>query len=815
MTTPYRLLCHCLAALLLLSGCASESENLPVPDNQNGITITAKAIEMLPEVITSRASVEKTEAEKKINMLHLFFFDADGNFLTTKEQSAFKAYQVVDLGNSANNSVIVPENVFPGHNTLDGVQIVAVANPECDTPGCDRTGCTFRVKGINPGGEICHGDKDDAAAEKAIGNLSDLLGWYYRPAKREDVTMLPEVGMPMLGYLKVEGTATEITLSLRPLMARVDVNVKLDDKLDEKVVDHSLKITEYVIKNLLESVPFDGGNESGNVGMEETVVSVTGEKLAKGEESGVFTYYTFENVRAAKAELPETVKNMTEEEQQRWKPTIADENASAFAMRGEYTDHQGIKYNAQYTVYLGSNPVDNFEVKRNHCYKNNITISGIDNISTNDGYITFDGRVNVETFNEMYLSIINEKFMDAHWGVIPMDIYFSEGADSPECTVTIPDDCKEWIHLEHCSSEGMTDDDFVAGWGCKEYFTEDMLANVVKETTATVTRSRDRIYFYLDENASTKARTAKVELKYKSANEERTDYIELVQAGLIPFTYSGTTYYMEAYEEYTMHYDPLDPHGTTGWYDPEGIPWAAEGTPQSIKAFSNGELQSASIWRPLDLVWVWTPMDVIGGSDGKTICMYIMGIQNYSGDYNLSSQQIHLNNIYSEMAPTTAIGYSVSKNKKDASFTSQQVNWFLPSIDQLGAMMTSLYDNDKYLSFKEYYYWSSNTARNPNRSGVTPVRGNENRYRARATKLDDSGNIVRSEISNSISGYLSTTSDSDAERDYVSGDLTGASPIVSGDRDYSNVSYPDGGRTERKQKLRVRAIRVADGVSTN
>lgn len=795
MTTPYRLLCHCLAALLLLSGCASESENLPVPDNQNGITITAKAIEMLPEVITSRASVEKTEAEKKINMLHLFFFDADGNFLTTKEQSAFKAYQVVDLGNSANNSVIVPENVFPGHNTLDGVQIVAVANPECDTPGCDRTGCTFRVKGINPGGEICHGDKDDAAAEKAIGNLSDLLGWYYRPAKREDVTMLPEAGMPMLGYLKVEGTATEITLSLRPLMARVDVNVKLDDKLDEKVVDHSLKITEYVIKNLPESVPFDGGNESGNVGMEETVVSVTGEKLAKGEESGVFTYYTFENVREAKAELPETVKNMTEEEQQRWKPTIADENASAFAMRGEYTDHQGIKYNAQYTVYLGSNPVDNFEVKRNHCYKNNITISGIDNISTNDGYITFDGRVNVETFNEMYLSIINEKFMDAHWGVIPMDIYFSEGADSPECTVTIPDDCKEWIHLEHCSSEGMTDDKFVAGWGCKhDYFTDDMLTNVVKETSAIVTHSRDRIYFYLDENASTKPRTAIVEIKYKSANEERTDHVEIVQTGLLPFTYNGTTYYMEAYEEYTMHYDPLDPHGTTGWYDPEGIPWAAAGSGFEKKEFSN---DNKTWFQLIAGNFEWKPLDVIHSGDGMAICNYLMGIQSYSG-YSVPSQGIR--KIYPSSNPSTAVAIACSRNKKSVS-TTQSLNWFLPSVEQAQQMITSMN------GYNSEFYWSSNTARNPNKTMTSITTGiiyaHENPERARAVRFV-SGRFVDSELSSVLpADYPSSTSDEKLSKDYNSGN-------------YVDISYEKGGgRTFRTQKLRVRAIRTADGVTTD
>lgn len=796
--TPYKFL-SIAAAIILLSACTSENENAPVPEPGDGITITANAVEMLPEVIVSRADgPAKSTEERKINRLHLFFFDADGNLLVPnpKLENAISAYHIVDFGQSSANSISIPENAFAEHATLAGVQIVAVANPICERPGCDHSNCSFRVEGINPAGDICHGDKADATVENTIKNLDDLLEWYYRPAERKDVTKLPEGGMPMFAYMKIEDDSKEIQLNMRSLMARVDVNVKLDAS-EKNGNSPTLKITEYVIKNLPDCVPFGEVNadETSDVTLlaEDKTVPLNSEPLADGQEAALFTYYTYENIKSAVENLPDNAKNLPEEQQQRWKPTIADKKASAFAMRGEYVDHQGITYNAQFTVYLGSNETDNFEVKRNHCYKNNITISGLDNISSNDGYVTFDGRVNVETFNEMYISIINERHLDAHWCVIPMDIYFRDGTQSPECIVTIPEDCKAWVHLDHCSSEGMTDDDFVAGWGCKEYFTEDMLANVVKETSATVTRSRDRIYFYLDENASTQARTAKVELKYKSANEERTDYIELVQAGLIPFTYSGTTYYMEAYEEYTMHYDPLDPHGTTGWYDPEGIPWAAEGTPQSNKAFSDGTLNN-----PFGGDVIWSPLDVIHGSDGQAICRYIMGIQTYS-NYNVG--QIQINKIFPEKS-ATAIGSTCSKNKKTSSLSNQQLYWFLPSIDQLGAMMTST--NADNTNFEEDFYWSSNTARNPNYTlGSLRVQGRENAFRARATKLNNNNSIINSEVTNGVWAYPSTPNHDSAGEDYITGN-------------YTSVNYENGGgRTLRTQKLRVRAIRVADGVSTN
>lgn len=769
--TPYKFL-SIAAAIILLSACTSENENAPVPEPGDGITITANAVEMLPEVIVSRADgPAKSTEERKINRLHLFFFDADGNLLVPnpKLENAISAYHIVDFGQSSANSISIPENAFAEHATLAGVQIVAVANPICDRPGCDHSNCSFRVEGINPAGDICHGDKADATVENTIKNLDDLLEWYYRPAERKDVTKLPEGGMPMFAYMKIEDDSKEIQLNMRSLMARVDVNVKLDAS-EKNGNSPTLKITEYVIKNLPDCVPFGEVNadETSDVTLlaEDKTVPLNSEPLADGQEAALFTYYTYENIKSAVENLPDNAKNLPEEQQQRWKPTIADKKASAFAMRGEYVDHQGITYNAQFTVYLGSNETDNFEVKRNHCYKNNITISGLDNISSNDGYVTFDGRVNVETFNEMYISIINERHLDAHWCVIPMDIYFRDGTQSPECIVTIPEDCKAWVHLDHCSSEGMTDDDFVAGWGCKEYFTEDMLANVVKETTATVTRSRDRIYFYLDENASTKARTAKVELKYKSANEERTDYIELVQAGLIPFTYNGTTYYMEAYEEYTMRYDPLDPHGTTGWYDPEGIPWAAEGS-----GIENKETATPNFWAT-----TMTPFDT-PNADGLSISRYYFFGSGSSS--KMLQTQCSIIRIYPEHSTPTVFHYCVAKNcrTQNGDVSENQLLWFVPGISQLESMLSNY--SDQYESFSINLYWSANPAkRRADVWSVSSIIYPEQGDRARATHI----------IAN---GHVSSGSTTDSD------------------------NYPNGGRTLRTQKLRVRAIRVADGVSTN
>ena len=764
--------------------CSNDTLAPEVPEAVSSITITAQAVDMLPQIVSSRAGSEPKKAEeKKINRLHLFFFDKDGNFLTPDPQceEPFGAYHIVDLASSGATAVVVPKNAFVNQQNLEGVHIVAIANPICNSAECDHTDCSFRVEGLNPDGHICHGDKADPAAEKTITCLDDLLGWYYRPAPREDITALPDGGMPMFAHFtapagdsKILSHEGQIQLNMRALMARVDVVVKLSP--EETSEDHlfpTLKVTEYGVKNMPDCVPFTeiaegaASEVSPTEIIKEKTVMVDDRDIIEGQESAIFTYYTYENVRLRTRDpqeiYPEAVKSMGEDVRQRWKPLVADGNASAFVMKGEYVDHQGFNYKAEFTVYLGSDVIDNFEVRRNHCYKNNIYIRGLNNISPNDSYVTFDARVNVETYNEMYISVLNERHLDAHWCVLPMDVYFLGGA-SGECTVTIPEQDRDWIHLDHCSSEGMTDEQFVAGWGCKDYFTENMW-ELVPNTAATVTRSRDRIYFYVDENASTKPRMSRVEIHYKSATEERTDYIEIEQAGLLPFTYNGTTYYMEAYEEYAMHYDPLDPHGESGNYSPDGIPWAAEGS-----GLENKETATSNFWAT-----TMTPFDTPNATGWDITNYYFWGS---GSSEKILQTQCSAVKISDEAQAPTVFHYCSGKNKRNenGNIVQDKLRWFIPGISELETML--LQYNKSYLDFNNYFYWSANPAKRKHETwGVSSIIYPEQSDRARATHVNASGNHISS----------GSTTDTD--------------------------NYPDGGRTLRTQKLRVRAIRTADGVS--
>lgn len=789
----------------MLAACSAERAELPEPvdtPKSGGVNIRLTTGEMLPQIVASRSDApeQKTAEEKKINTVHLFFFDEDGEFLTATDKDNFAPYRHYDFSDGKQPYINIPGDVFTDQETLSGVQIYAAVNIE---------GGTFRTP-WTPKGDIVSGHPEGADQVMEIKSLSDLLSWVYRPTVREDVSKLPVGGMPMVGKavkaVSLAGTQ-DIDLTLTALMARVDAKVKLDGSQENHDdLLPKMQVTEYGVLNLPLEVPFfnDGALRTTCATLPESTVKVDNPvMLYDGVNEQEISYYTYENLRDADKEgfsYPSGVSEKDTTVIQRWKPRLAPEGASALVLRGEYWTHQDLHYQAQFKFYLGSNTFDNFEVVRNRRYINNVTISGLEYVRNSDENVfTFDARVNVTTDNPVFISIVNERRLDSHWCVLPMDIYFLENApEGASVEIAISDGAKDWISLEYCDASQKTESDFKAGWGCRDYFTENMIAEVGGKS-AVATHNRDRIYFYIDENASTKGRMAVINVTYKASADDpapRERTIEFEQAGLLPFTYNNTTYYMESYEEYDEHYDPLDGHGPSPWYQPDGIPWAAKGS-----GLENKELSDANArWSQLIAGnFSWNPVDAIHSGDGNLICKYLMGYDKYSG-YDRSNQT--LREIYPAREPNMAVVLACSKNKKVTSGT-QTLKWFLPSVAQAEEMIK------KMPGYNEQFYWTANTTRNPNRTMKSITTGiiyaHENPYRSRAAAFI-SNNFVSSEISSVLpADYPSSTSDSEVASDYTGGKYSD-----------QKVNYENGGgRTLRTQPLRVRAIRTADGVKTN
>ena len=454
--------CYAIVAALsivAMTGCSDDNELWDEPEISGPVTIVAQSVDMtepfsMPEVL-SRANDPKNEAEKRINTLHLFFFDNNGQFITSNADN-FKPY----IPNMKNFMFVIKDEAY---KTMTDVTIVAIANIN----GTDNESANYFTTEypdgtvITAGGEIESGTRINPGETRnpnpyKITCLADLQKWVYAPklrtAEGTDITQLPKAGMPMIGMLKgvdLSKASGNTVIPMKALMARVDIRVTLDpnqESTDGRLPQ--LTIKEYGVMNMPTTVPYTmpdiNNNEATDVsGKIEKEVKVTLEnpiEINKNtHDQDVFTYYTYENIQYPdkEAKRPDGSpayqdgkltfpQGVAEKDKQRWKPTIAyKDRASAMVLRGSYITHQGLTYEAEFKVFMGQNTIDDFKVKRNHKYVNNITIHGLDYVrNSDDNTYTFDGRVNVMTDNPVYLAIVNERKVDAHASVRPMDVWF-------------------------------------------------------------------------------------------------------------------------------------------------------------------------------------------------------------------------------------------------------------------------------------------------------------------------------------------------------------------------------------------------------
>ena len=830
--------CYAIVAALsivAMTGCSDDNELWDEPEASGPVTIVAQSVDMIepfsmPEVL-SRANDPKNEAEKKINTLHLFFFDKDDQFIQS-DYDNFKPY----IPNVKNFMFVVKDEAY---KTMTDVTIVAIANIN----GTDNESANYFNTAypdgtvITTGGEIENGTRINPGEKRdpnpyKITCLADLQKWVYAPklrtAEGTDITQLPKAGMPMIGMLKgvdLSKASGNTIIPMKALMARVDIRVTLDpnqESTDGRLPQ--LTIKEYGVMNMPTTVPYT---------MPDTVAKKSTPVLEEGElekevkvtlenpivinknthDQDVFTYYTYENIQypdkeALRADgtpaykdgvltFPEGVT--TAKEKQRWKPTIAyKDRASAMVLRGSYITHQGLTYEAEFKVFMGQNTIDDFKVKRNHKYVNNITIHGLDYVrNSDDNTYTFDGRVNVKTDNPVYLAIVNERKVDAHASVRPMDVWFllRENADGTlnenvdwesevELTIEDANTSAKWIRMEVIPREDMrilenNKEKFIAGRGARDYFTTDLISKLDMENGTSDTgrqcgwhvtidgkrdKSRSRVYFYIDENVTPNAqgeildRIAKVKIVYRrKKNEvlmepERVRTLEIEQRGLKKITYthpsSATALkdtYMEYYEEYLEHYDPLDQHTMPGELY-EGMPWGVEGT--RYDRVQTGTFLGFPVYD------TYSGFDDVYDEGLQATQWVIVKRSGTEGYVSMSTVKL-----YNDAPPVTAFHYCYGKNKRKADGTvdgasayndESRGGWYLPGIRELERALTEYYLT--FSDFKGNFYWSSSAAQ----SVITAT------DRARATKAIVDGSSVRyaeSGGSTDANNYLGTGND--------------------------------------------------------
>lgn len=786
---------------LTLTGCAEEDFRFDEPDtNGRGVTLSFSCNDMLPQYIDpvasrSRAADPKTEEEKKINSLHLFFFDSDGNFVRPNlDDQKFLPYQYIP---DATNLVTVGDNVF---QTMTGVTVVAIANINA------TNGNPYFCTEWTTDGDIRKDSRKAEGERWEIKNYSDLKQWIYHPRLRMDenrsVVDLPEAGMPMIGTLEgaslvQSATHPRLEVQLKALMARVNITIKLNPNQESR--DGTLPtmtITSYGIKNMPNTVPFTMPDATPKTGNNKEYNLTTGEMttdflyelpapvtINKNSAPVTFSYYTYENIQlpdytATRPGVdgtdanffpdynggevdPSTIRypdGIDEADRQRWKPLLARKDASAMVLNASYVTHQELRYQARFTIYMGQNPDNDFQVKRNHAYNNNISIRGLDYVrNSSDGVYTFDARVNIVSDNPVYLAIVNERKVDAHATVLPMDVWLllrepQNGSTVPpvvthtsKVTLSVREDARNWLSMIVIPRAEMEAGGWKAGTGAPDYFYTDLIAQcntgtfnghqsgpeVTIESTPTLNNSRSRVYFCIDENVPTSNnptnygdRYATIDLTYEnSLGDVRTRTIEIDQRALVKVdgihsvSEEHITAWMEYYEEYLEHSDPLDQHiENEALYD--GLPWGEKLIDENVRYVNT-----------IDGCDVYLTEDAF---------RYTQGILNRSGAISLSNFQLYTK-------PPTAFHYCYGRNKRESdgtvvlrwssswpwNYPTKQYGWYMPGIRELEVALTQHYNT--FEDFQGNLYLSAACGKNKTGLGV------ENTDNCRATGVYFSG----------------------------------------------------------------------------
>ena len=831
---------------LTLTGCAEEDFRFDEPDtNGRGVTLSFSCNDMLPQYIDpvasrSRAADPKTEEEKKINSLHLFFFDATtGDFVRPNlDDTQFFPYQYIP---NATNLVTVGDEVF---QTMTGVTVVAIANINA-TDGENPYFCTEWTTD----GDIRKDSRKAEGERWEIKNYSDLKQWIYHPLLRMDenrsVVDLPSAGMPMIGTLEgaslvQSATNPRLEVQLKALMARVNITIKLNPNQESR--DGALPtmtITSYGIKNMPNTVPFtapttapladapstmpqndrydltrgdDGDDSNGQEMVKDFLYELPAPvTINKNSAPVTFSYYTYENIQlpdytATRPGVDGTDANffpdynggkvdnssirypdgIDEADRQRWKPLMARKDASAMVLNASYVTHQELRYQARFTIYMGQNPDNDFQVKRNHAYNNNISIRGLDYVrNSSDGVYTFDARVNVISDNPVYLAIVNERKVDAHATVLPMDVWLllrepQNGSSEPpvvthtsKVTLSVREDARNWLSMIVIPRAEMEAGGWKAGTGAPDYFYTDLIAQcntgtfnghqsgpeVTIESTPTLNNSRSRVYFCIDENVPTSNnptnygdRYATIDLTYEnSLGDKRTRTIEIDQRALVKVEGQhksdnyAITVWLEYYEEYLEHSDPLDQHTQPGELY-EGLPWGVEGT-------NYGNWDRRFDTSPWSRDYNTISDDLYHTAGAFNMTKYIIGRQGADPISNLK--------LFNDNPPKTAFHYCYGKNKRNAdgsvdTGSGKTIGWYMPGIRELELALTEQYMN--FEDFRGNFYWSCAAAKLRTNDLLGYMR--EDYDRARATKvatdpngqpiLDDEGNAIYAESGSNI-----------------------------------------------------------------
>lgn len=850
-----------MACLCCVASCISLEEDF-IPETGKNHTIEVMAsVEGFDKFNVGTKAIE--DDESKVSELTMIIYDSQGNIVGDK------------INLSGANSVFMIETQS-NNNEPDAIPYIIYGTDRIDILNNQSylANCTIYMI-ANCASVLYNDTMDDSEDDPDVDTIEKLKALTLPVTDIE----IPTGGFPMVGYQSnvnlsrsrnTNEATTKLDIPMKKLFAKINVSFQINATV---IQTPKFQITGWTVSNvpnkvsLVEPEYTETTDELGNtkkvynqetVCAEGVVLSPTGPStvLSAGKPTILhstslenpdrfqFTFYMPEHIVKPNKTLtyPDNIPN---DEKQRYKPHLckSPKTPTYVTVTGIYTDLHGQIHEVTYSLYLGQNNTDNFEIYRNQQVNNIITIKGItnshsDNCNENNtdfsnDNISADHRVDVAE-KDFSIAIEREALLDSHFEVRPMDVYVGSG----KVVLTVDGD---WMRMEKSfggnSDNGGATSPYISDIGVRKYFTTKLvtetLANSGKTMEVTANEENPRIWLYFDENrgvydksveGSSMHRDITLTLDYYpegSSTKTKSQVYTFRQMNLWRIKSAQRYYDIEYHEEYLYNYASDDNYNK----NEDGIKWGLDGLYISteVKAYETGLSWIGDIIEAF--ANVDTRYDFYLMRDRTDLGINSLTVSEYSGRSfsekiinraNAVGGQYTIGALELSEDPRSAVEYCLNKNKRNEDGSVSAATWYLPAIDEMEDIAVGGYSD--FSVFQGKLYWSSQPAYqkydihyyyvgNWSDAHYSSIYMMDDKSRARATRVEF------------VEGQLASPLKSGVPSGYSSG-LTRAAPFSTpstSNYDTSNIPessmYEPGNDSRTIDENRVRCVRNSGPLS--
>ena len=772
-----------LVSLALFAGCMVDDIDYttPAPGSEDAITVIGRITRFDDCDVTTRGV--KNEAEAKLTSMAMAIFPVNERGTALAGNCVYWQYTT--------NQAELLFTIDRGSNYIYNARYAMYVFTNMDMSGFgvgstldDMLAKFHSVAGINI----------PANGFPMMGSLGDTFSTSFD--RDNQVFILSPTKDGNLIAPTVDGTTqTLLTIPMKAMYAKVNFTIQVSpDQTIEGNYSPQFTFEGCTINNVPSTVDFSNATNSDSAVLTDSFsVAVLGNTVASGANKINFSFYLperllsptnntstnpydytqhgFEKRTDWGSQIDANGNGYRDEDEdyfQRFKSFLLSDSQKAtnIVLSGRFRDHQNHYWNVDYTIFLGANNTNDFNIVRNAEYNNYVTIRGIqssDDMSDNGNAISIDHRVNITRSQPAIISLRREVLLDSHFEVRPLRVRKSDIGDVGNINAVkvevVNPKTTNWMRLERSFGDGtpdgspqttvngqttsiyIDDDPNSASYGKRKFFTYNLVDGKNAVTTdATLVNSTEVIlpltdateccWIYVDEctEVDDAVRAGQIRVTYgtlsgstfTATSNSAFPVVNYIINQRKLFEVVGTnTYHIEYEEEYLHNFDADDNYGET---DYEGMQWGLIGAQLSYDI--DAIMTSKGSWGDVDDA-IYSELKKISPKYDFYLSTDINQSQWAWPENDTYENMVHdyagltfcndiietINDHYSDKidvlqlneAPDSAVEYCYNKNKRNNKGVVETINWYLPAIDEVEDIVMSKYGDAGRYTYSRFY----------------------------------------------------------------------------------------------------------------